>query len=468
MMRMNTHLLAGICLLAALLGGPRAFADHPTQKAPGPDAKEERFEWKSSDGLTYLYRVPENYDPEKGAGLTVILHGSNLTRFWGFANHNAKTFRPDDIVVSPDGTTSNGGDEFNFLGNNKDAKRLHALLEELGQVFKVTGTYLYGHSQGSFFALYYAGLYPEQVTGVLAHASGMWSGTRTGKKGHHQAIVLMHGTQDPVVPYVQSEGAWLDLRAARYPKAHLRSIEGWNHWPAEHNLNLYRQAVPNASQQLAWIEGMTTKDADRLVTCFALVADNTFPQRHDYGGTWQLAKHVEAHEGAGAELKKRAAAVAASIEALAIKHVDLLAAEIPGKPTLEAKGWIHHLQMFLRTFEGLPSCNALAEKHAKLLKKQRSKGEKHWSAYWKALQGNDPKAGLAAGARALGEGFLYHRTGDNAFLSWLERWSKDADKHKIPKKLKATVDTLLSDFRAGREAGQKAFDELNKAHGKLP
>ncbi len=116
----------------------------------------------------------------------------------------------------------------------------------------------------------------------------------------------MHGTQDPVVPYFQSEGSWLGLRAAKHPTAHLRSIEGWNHWPAEHNFNLYQQAIPNASQQLAWVEAMTTTDPARMKVCFSVVADNKFAQRHDYGGAWKLAQHVAASDAAGADLKERA------------------------------------------------------------------------------------------------------------------------------------------------------------------
>ncbi len=173
-MQIHSRILSGLCVLALLVASPVAWADGPEEHAPDPNATGERYEWKSEDGLVYVYRVPTDYDPEKGAGLTVILHGSNLTRHWGFANHSDKSFRPNDIVVSPDGTTPNGDGGFNFLGNKKDAKRLRALLTELKKTFKVTGTYLYGHSQGSFFALMYASMYPVEVDGVLAHASGMW------------------------------------------------------------------------------------------------------------------------------------------------------------------------------------------------------------------------------------------------------------------------------------------------------
>ena len=192
-------------LTALLLVAAAAWAgDDVKDKEPGPKAKGKVYSWKAKDGLVYRYYIPKKYDPEKGANLTFILHGSNLSAGWGFWNHKAGQFRPDDIVVSPDGTTPNGSGGFNFMGRPKDAKRLHALHEELKKLFKIQATFLYGHSQGSFFSFFYAGQYPEDVQGVVGHASGVWAQTQGPRKAHHQAIVLMHGTQDPVVPYGQS------------------------------------------------------------------------------------------------------------------------------------------------------------------------------------------------------------------------------------------------------------------------
>ena len=209
--------LAGACLGALLSFLASAHAADVPEKEPSPRVRGKVQKWTSKQGIAYHYRLPEKYDPEAGANLTVILHGSNLDHRWGFANHPYKTFRPDDIVVSPDGTTSNGNGGFNSLGNPADAKRFHVFLEELKSALVVKRTFLYGHSQGSFFAFYYAGEYPEDVDGVVGHASGVWTQTRLGKKGHHQAVVLMHGTQDPVVPYLQSAGSLTAFRDARYP-----------------------------------------------------------------------------------------------------------------------------------------------------------------------------------------------------------------------------------------------------------
>ena len=76
------------------------------EKEPGEGAAGKVYEWQSKDGLRYQYFLPKSYDPAKGITLTFVLHGSNLDRRWGFANHKAGVFRKQDLVVCPDGTTS--------------------------------------------------------------------------------------------------------------------------------------------------------------------------------------------------------------------------------------------------------------------------------------------------------------------------------------------------------------------------
>ena len=176
----------GIALLATVeIASPCVHGAPAAKKGIDPKAAFDAVsEGVSADGLVYAWRAPKHYDAERGVGLTLILHGSNLSHGWGFANHDKATFRPDDLVVVPDGTTSNGKGGFNFLGDAKDVKRLRALLEEVKKAVKVRATYVYGHSQGSFFALYYAGEEPTDVDGVVAHASGVWNFTKLAKAGH--------------------------------------------------------------------------------------------------------------------------------------------------------------------------------------------------------------------------------------------------------------------------------------------
>jgi pimeloyl-ACP methyl ester carboxylesterase len=430
-------------------------ADAPS-KEPGPQARGKIFEWKSKGGVAYQYYVPEGYDPAKGANLTVILHGSNLDRRWGFANHKAGEFRPDDVVVCPDGPTPNGQGGFNFLKG--DGHKLHALLEELRRALTVKKVYLYGHSQGSFFAFQYAGEYPADVAGVVGHASGVWTWTQLGPKGHGIAIVLMHGTQDPVVPYPQSAGGYEAFRAANYPFVRLRSLEGWNHWPAEHN-----GPVRHTSQQLAWCEGLTTDDPDRLAACLAVLTTVTNKAEHDWGGLYSLAKHVKESKIAPEELKVRAERAIAVVEELAAAQVASM--KLPAKLDLTGDDFVGQLPLFLRGFPTVPAREELAAKLEDILKDHRERGIKNLREYYQKA-GKKPAEAFAAGIQAVREGFLNVECADRAFLDQMEAWRKDAQKLKLPKAALKAFDETVPVFRKALDGGWRAFEQVCGKAGK--
>lgn len=451
---------AAALALGGLGGAREASAAEPPSRALDPKAPADTvFASKSADGLAYLWRAPQHYDAEKGAGLTVILHGSNLTRAWGFANHDKSTFRPDDVVLCPDGTTPNGNGGFNFLGEAKDAKRLHALLEEVRRVFRVRATFFYGHSQGSFFALYHAGEFPDDVDGVVAHASGLWTWTKVGKHGHGKAIVLMHGTQDPVVPFVQSLGALSALREAGYPMVRLRALEGWNHWPAEHNA---AGGTPHTSQQLAWVEGMTTSDPGRLEACLAVLTDVKDKVEHDWGALASLARRAASAPFATAATKARAQKAVEVVDALVAKHAEALAAIKPGAAA-DGKAWMAHLPLFLRAFAGVPACDTVATAWAATLDDHRDRGVAHLKKYY-ASRAKDPAAAFEEGVAATREGFLWCEVQDRELRETLVGWQKDAKKLKLGKKALKDFDAVKGLDEAWKD-GWKAFESLCKAAG---
>jgi predicted esterase len=446
-----------VCVAFLAWGARPGSAAEPESKAPHPKDGGTLYAWKAADGLAYIWRGPKDYDAEKGVNLTLILHGSNLSRQWGFANHNFKTFRPDDLVVSPDGTTSNGNGGFNFLKEPKDGNRLHALIEELKKAFKVRATYLYGHSQGSFFALQYAGQHPDDVTGIVAHASGLWTWTNVGKHGHGKPIVFMHGTLDPVVPYGQSVGGYQALKDAGYPLLRLRSLEFWNHWPAEHN-----GSVAHTSQQLAWVEGMSTTDPARLQACLERLAPGSSKEEkgeHDWAGQYALAKRIALLEGAPASLKGDAEAAVTKIQELAEKHVKALAVA-PGA-AFEDKPWVAHLPIFLRAFQGVPACDALAETWKETRATHEKEAIAHLRKHYAALKKSDFAVAYEEGVAAIQHGFLWHECWDADFRKNLQAWHKDAKKLKLSKKALKDYDAVMPAFDKQIAAGWKEFADLN-------
>src|SRR5262249_52424015 len=156
-------------------------------------------------------------------------------------------FRRDDIVVSVDGTSPGQNDTRLFLGRPEDARAFRDFLSEMRKTFAVDRIFLYGHSQGGFFVVYYAGEYPNTVAGVVAHASGAWNWSKMTGKVKNLAIAFMHGNADQFVPYGQSPGARDAYAKAGFKLLHLRRLHGYSHWP-----NAVR-----AGECLAWCDGMT-------------------------------------------------------------------------------------------------------------------------------------------------------------------------------------------------------------------
>jgi len=240
----------------------------PESKAPAPAPAHTAYQWKSEGDLRYIWWEPEDYDGKSARNLTVILHGTGLDYHWGFWNNKPGLFRPDDVVISVDGTSPGQGETRLFLGEKKDAEAFRDFLAEMRKLFSVDRIFLYGHSQGGFFVTYYSGMFPETVAGVVAHASGMWLGTETGKKAQQVAVAFLHGSSDPVVPYRQSPGAHQALQEAGFDRLLLRRMPGYTHWP-----NAVR-----ATECLDWCEGMRTQDPDRAL---ALVVELLRPKGPD-------------------------------------------------------------------------------------------------------------------------------------------------------------------------------------------
>ena len=455
---MRAATAAASVLVAVVLAAraPAAPADEHASKDPATRPVAEICTWKSADGLAYEFYVPKSYDPAKGANLLLILHGSNLDRRWGFANHTPGEFRPDDVIVSPDGTTQNPQKTgFNFLKDAKDLQRLHALHEELKKLFKVNATFLYGHSQGSFFSFLYAGTYPDDVQGLVGQSSGVWAGTAASPKQHKQAIALMHGTADPVVPYVQSAGGLTFYRDAKFPNVHLRSLEGWPHAPC----------AQQTAQELAWCEGMTSADPARVQASLdAIEAVETGEGwTRDAAALYLVAKRAASMESAPAALKERAAKSVAAVEALAKAHADAIAASLgKGKgDKVEDAAWVGHLAMFLRDFDGVPACDAMAKDWADRVAKQKADGIKALKEFYR-VKAKDPAKAIAAGVEAIREGFLWCECSDAEFLGTLSGWRNDSEKLKLGKADLKAYDDVVPAFTSGRKKGLDEYAALNR------
>jgi predicted esterase len=431
-------------LLALVLAVPLLQGGTP-RAAPADAPRGKVHAWTSRDGIPFEFLVPASYDPEKGACLTVVLHGNGLDERWTFANHPAGKFRPDDIVVSPDGTTAHKGTGANeFLGEERDATRFRALLEELQGTWKVRQTFLYGHSQGSFFVFYYAGLHPGTIDGVLGHASGVWNWTRQGKEGRRLAIGLMHGTDDHI-PYGQSWHGRKSYRDAGYPLVHLRTLFDWPHMPH----------WVQAAQVLAWCEGMTSDDPARVAACLETLCDPGAALGPDLAALHDVAARLAAMEGAPADARARGARAAKAVDELGARLVAQVEAGAGKKrpPPIAAEEWLGIAIRLVEELERVPSVESHLAGKGRWLQDVRKAAGDALGDYWRKKE-RDAAGAFDAGVELLGSGWLDASCPQVA--AQLEAWLQRKDL-KLNKRAAKLAEERIEAYRKGREKGFRAF-----------
>ena len=426
-------------------------ADENPSLDPREGKKGKVYKWKAADGLPYEYYVPKDYDPEKGANLTFVLHGNGLDHRWTFWNHTPGEFRKDDIVISPDGTSilqSTGNPE--FLSGQKDVDRLHALIEEMKSVFQVNQTFLYGHSQGSFFVFLYAGEYPDDIDGVCGHAGAGWS-VQQNKKGHHIAIGFLHGTADHIGHW-QASGARETYVEAKYPLTHLRTLFDWGHPP-----HMYQ-----AENVLSWCEGMTSENPDRVEECLDYLAVKDRPMGVDFSATWAVANRLASMKDANASQKKKGQKVAKAVDELCAKHLKAIEKGLgkKGKLTTLAKGdWAGILIRLVEEFHGVPSLEAFEKKNKKAIAKIRDEASDALKAYYQNSE-KDPKKAFAAGLDLLEKGYLEYRCVE--VRKKMEAWVMDAKNVGLGKRDLQRWEEIGELYTECRADGFGEFEKANR------
>lgn len=437
-------LILSVLFAAFGLRGRALHAQEIVARAPGPDATpHEVCSHIAKSGLRYTWTVPPGYDGQRKVQLTVILHGTGLDYRWGHANHDPRTFRPADVVVSVDGTSPGPNESRLFLGEPKDATAFHEFLLELRESFAIDRVFLYGHSQGGFFVTYFAGRYPEDVAGVCAHASGMWNWTEVGKKQGPIAYGFLHGTRDPVVPYAQSEGAVGVLRERKQPLVQLRRIGFYNHWP-----NGVR-----ADEVLSWCEGMTTLSAERALELAERLLTPKSPDEYQFtapiwfAGANDVLRRLLAKDSAFADepsetVRARARRRQGALERHVAEHVSALREHVANKKALvlrEGNDWLGHLVALREDARGLEPLenyvkalgyDALAKNHSARLGKALG-----------AYYGDDEKAALLETIAAMPAAFLVESWPAN-LVERIEPWRSRAKIWKLGKKESAGIDLL--------------------------
>jgi predicted esterase len=452
--------LIALCASATSGSGPPARAELEA-RAPSADAPQGKvFESQSKDGLRYTWVLPKGYDGKSPRNLTVICHGTGLDYRWGHLNNQPDTFRPEDVVVSVDGPSMGQGDTRLFLGEPDDAAAMRAFLEELRALFAVRRVFLYGHSQGGFFVVYYAGEHPDTVAGVVAHASGAWNWSKMGKPVQKVAIAFMHGTLDPVVPYGQSPGSRDAYAKAGFDLLHLRRLENYNHWP-----NAVR-----ATECLDWCEGMTTDDPAAALACARRLLTPKKADEYqwrtavDFAGARDVLRRFEAKGKsafveAPAELAQAARRLAEALEEHASKHVAALRKDVAKKADLALAKCkrLGHLVSVREDFRGVDRVEAFCAEigYDKALAAQAKAAGQVFEAWYGSA---GPKEQYEAIVSALGDAFLVEGYPPE-LATRMDEWKASASDMKVnAKALKKHAD--FEAWRAGWIEGLNAYRKL--------
>ncbi len=356
---------ARLCLVLVLLSTcarAAAFGDDFEDRAPSaPTPAHNPYQHVAKNGLRYVWWVPPGYDGKTPRNLTVVLHGTGLDYRWGAWNCKPAVFRPDDVVVSVDGPTIASGETRLFLGEKKDATAIAEFLGEMRESFAVDRIFLYGHSQGGFFVVYFAGEHPDLVAGVVAHASGAWNWSKTSGPVKKVPIAFMHGTADPVVPYGQSPGARDAYAKDGFESLFLRRVEGYNHWPNE----------VRSTECLDWCQGLTAREPEEALACARLLLRVKKPDHYGFqtavafSGARAILRRFERKGPAPftdvpPELAAEAARLAKNIEEEGARNVIVLKGQVAKKADLKLDGeaWLGHLLALREDFRGVDSVEA--------------------------------------------------------------------------------------------------------------
>ena len=336
----------------------------PSSSAP----KGKTLQATSAEGQPYWYRLPKKIDAKQPPNLILMLHGSNMPYGWAFWNYQLESgsFRGRDILVAPEGLTPGQSDAFNFIQGKQDGDQIAGLIKLFKKQFPVNKAYLYGHSQGAFFAYWFAGEYTELVDGVVAHAGNVLSVNHNRLAKEKVAIGILHGEADAVVPVEcahRTEKIYLDQG---YKKVKKYIVEGLNertgHWP------LPQQVL----EMFEWLDQVSADSADSaLAVAWSELNQETPDLAVVVEVTARSRKLLKKYRGEDKDrLTARSEAVDELLAEIEIAHTDALLQEIGDGKSKEFAPWMVHFRIAHQVFRDSPSWQKSMKRQISLAKQQ--------------------------------------------------------------------------------------------------
>lgn len=321
----------------------------------------------SADGMDYFLRLPKSYDPEKGARLIVFMHGSNMNGLTYLRSFEAAKWCGDDILLCPNGEASGddpyGSNNFGF----GSATPVSNLTREAQAAFRVTRTYIGGHSQGGFVTYSAIMHYPDLFQGAFPMAGdcwmqnepNLWEGEpETMARQKKIPIAVIHGRVDPVVAFAQGEHAYKVFLAACYPKLRFFAPEKLGH----------QFMLSPVDEALDWLDAMNVADPKK-----SLSAAEVWLKQKEWGWAAQVALAVQNSADADETNRQQATAIMQQVEDAA----SAATVDISSKIKSDSSGsWVSDWFEFHRQFGATTKAQKMVENYFKRRGDQREAAEK--------------------------------------------------------------------------------------------
>jgi polyhydroxybutyrate depolymerase len=158
----------------------------------------------------YLLYVPESYTGNEPVPLVFSLHGAGGTKEsqYGLSQFNLLADRENFILVTPQATSILGNRTFwnqqNDPNRADDVGFINTLLDEVASRYNIDldRVYLAGSSNGAFMALEITCQLSQKIAATAAVKGYMLPDqVNSCNPTTPTAIIQMHGTEDPLVPY---------------------------------------------------------------------------------------------------------------------------------------------------------------------------------------------------------------------------------------------------------------------------
>jgi polyhydroxybutyrate depolymerase len=190
----------------------------------------------------YRLKTPTALDPSRTYPLVLVLHG------WGGASEHIERYYQLDqlvdergfLVAYPEGTEETHKRHFwgghrrfwnatdaccNFYGSSvDDVAYLDAVIDDVSAHYRVDPkrVFVMGLSNGGYMSHRYACDRASRVAAIVSQAGAMWADATRCKPSEPVAVLLIHGTDDEMVPY---NGMGPGVGLNRVPSARQSAID---------------------------------------------------------------------------------------------------------------------------------------------------------------------------------------------------------------------------------------------------